>query len=170
MGDFKEMRRKRQQLPEEETINLLRQATSGVLSVLDEAGYPYGVPLSYVYNDNKLYFHSAQSGHKIDAIRHSDKASFTIICKDEIHPETFTTFFRSVICIGRVRIIEDTAEKQAAFHMFGERYCPNDEQALDATIKRSIDRAAVIEFTIEHVTGKEAIELTKERNSMEKAE
>ena len=89
MNELRNMRRKRQQLPEEETIYLLRHATSGVLSLLDESGYPYGVPISYVYDDNKLYFHSALNGHKIDAIRHSDKASFTIICKDEVHPETF---------------------------------------------------------------------------------
>ena len=102
MNELRNMRRKRQQLPEEETIYLLRHATSGVLSLLDESGYPYGVPISYVYDDNKLYFHSALNGHKIDAIRHSDKASFTIICKDEVHPETFTTYFRSVICFGHL--------------------------------------------------------------------
>lgn len=66
MNELRNMRRKRQQLPEEETIYLLRHATSGVLSLLDESGYPYGVPISYVYDDNKLYFHSALNGHKID--------------------------------------------------------------------------------------------------------
>ena len=151
MNELRNMRRKRQQLPEEETIYLLRHATSGVLSLLDESGYPYGVPISYVYDDNKLYFHSALNGHKIDAIRHSDKASFTIICKDEVHPETFTTYFRSVICFGHLRL--------------GKRYNPNDEQALDTEIQSSINRVAVIEFSIEHLTGKEAIELTRQREA-----
>ena len=163
MTDFKEMRRKRQQLPEKEAISLLSQATSGVLSLLDSDGYPYGVPISYVYADNKLFFHSAVNGHKIDAIRHADKASFTIICKDEVHPETFTTHFRSVICFGHVRVIDDADEKLHALRLLGERYNPGDERALDEEIKKSGSHVAVIELDIEHVTGKEAIELTRMR-------
>lgn len=164
MNDFRQMRRKRQQLSENESIALLRHATSGVLSVLDDNGYPYGVPISYVYDNNKLYFHSALNGHKIDAIRHSDKASFAIICNDEIHPETFTTHFRSVICFGRVRIIDDEAEKRNALNLLGKRYNPNDEQALAAEIEKGVNHVAVIEFTIEHITGKEAIELVRQQN------
>lgn len=97
---------------------------SGVLSLLDESGYPYGVPISYVYDDNKLYFHSALNGHKIDAIRHSDKASFTIICKDEVHPETFTTYFRSVICFGHLRIIDDATRKTQRIVSTGQTIQP----------------------------------------------
>lgn len=167
MHDFRAMRRKRQQLSDEETLLLLRQATSGVLSLLDDDGYPYGVPLSYVYHDNKLYFHSALSGHKIDAIRHCDKASFTVICQDEVHPETFTTHFRSVICFGRVHIINNEEEKLATIHLLGERYCPDDEQALEAEIQKSVNHMEMIAFEIEHVTGKECIELTRMRTSSE---
>ncbi len=161
---FTKMRRKRQQLSDEEAIELLRHATSGVLSVLDEKGYPYGVPISYVYDNNKLYFHSALNGHKIDAIRHADKATFTIICKDEIHPETFTTYFRSVICFGRVRLIEDETEKYQALYRLGKQYNPDDEEVLEAEIKKGGNHVAVIELAIEHITGKEAIELVKQRN------
>ncbi len=167
MNDFKTMRRKRQQLSDEETIQLLRQATSGVLSVLDEDGYPYGVPLSYVYHDNKLYFHSALNGHKIDAVRHCDKASFTVISQDEVHPETFTTHFRSVICFGRVRIIEDETEKLTTLRLLGERYCPNDEKGLTAEIEKSFNHLEMIAFDIEHITGKECIELTRARKNTE---
>ena len=164
MTDFKEMRRKRQQLSEEETADLLRHATSGVLSLLDCNGYPYGVPISYAYAKNKLYFHSATNGHKIDAIHCADKASFTIICKDDVHPETFTTQFRSVICFGRVRIVDDTDERIHALRLLGERYNPGNEQAIDEEIKKSGSHTAVIEFDIEHITGKEGIELTRMRN------
>lgn len=168
MTSFQAMRRKRQQLSEDETTLLLRQATSGVLSVVDEDGYPYGVPLSYVYHDNKLFFHSALSGHKIDAIRHGDKASFTIICQDEIHPETFTTYFRSVICLGRVHIINNEKDKLAALRLLGKRYCPNDEEGLDAEIEKDFKHLEMIVFDIEHVTGKECIELTKARKNAER--
>ena len=164
VNKFREMRRKRQQLPEEETRQLLYNATSGVLSLIDEDGYPYGIPLSYVLHNNKLYFHSAKNGHKIDAIRHSDKASFTAICKDEIHPETFTTYFRSVICRGHVRIINNEEEKMSALRLLAERYCLGDKQGMEAEINKSFNHMEMIAFDIEHITGKEAIELVMGRD------
>ena len=66
--EFRPMRRKRQELPKEECKKILNNATAGVLSVLGDGGYPYGVPISYVYAEGKLYFHSAVEGHKLDAI------------------------------------------------------------------------------------------------------
>ncbi len=161
---FPPMRRSRQQLSDEEAVKILRLATSGVLSLNGADGYPYGVPVSYVYDGGRLYFHSAISGHKIDSIHHSDKASFTVISKDDVHPETFTTFFRSVICFGKVRIVDDKAEKVAALRKLGQRYNPkNLGHGLDAEIESGEARTAVIEFTIEHVTGKEAIEFVKQK-------
>lgn len=164
MTVFSEMRRKCQQLSQEEAIHILSHATSGVLSVIDTNGYPYGVPLSHVYADGKIFFHSAISGHKIDAIRNSNKASFTVIAQDEVHPETFTTHFRSVICYGRVRIIENETEKLSALHMLGKRYNP-EEAGIQHEIDKDFTHVAVIEFTIEHITGKEAIELVRERQT-----
>ena len=155
------MRRSRQQLSEEGAIALLDHATSGVLSLVDDSGCPYGVPISHVYSNRKLYFHSALSGHKLDAIRHCDRASFTVICQDEVHPEVFTTYFRSVICFGRVRIVEDPDEKLSALRLLGKRFNPDDEPALGAEIKSGFNRVAVIEFSIEWLTGKEAIELVR---------
>ena len=97
--EFREMRRKRQQLAEEE-IAILEKATTGTLALLGDNDYPYAVPISYVYHDGKLYFHSALTGHKVDAIRKCDKASFCVIEKDDVQPEKYTTFFRSVIAFG----------------------------------------------------------------------
>ncbi len=74
--NFREMRRKRQQLTKERCIEILKNATSGTLALLGDNGYPYAVPISFVYSNGKLFFHSALSGHKIDAIRNHDKASF----------------------------------------------------------------------------------------------
>ena len=100
------MRRKRQELPKEECEKILKNATAGVLSVLGDGGYPYGVPMSFVYAEGKLYFHSAVEGHKLDAIVKEDKCSFTVIDQDEIHPDEYTTYFRSVIAFGRIHRIE----------------------------------------------------------------
>ena len=95
MMEFREMRRKRQQLAEEESIAILEKATAGTLALLGDNDYPYAVPISYVYHEGKLYFHSALAGHKVDAIHKCDKASFCVIEKDDIQPEKYTTFFRS---------------------------------------------------------------------------
>ena len=90
MSDFREMRRKRQQLSEEESIGILQKATAGTLALLGDNGYPYAVPISYVYANGKLYFHNSLSGHKVDAIRNCDKASFCVIDKDDVQPEKYT--------------------------------------------------------------------------------
>lgn len=105
------MRRVRQQLANEACEDILRNATSGTLAVLGDNDYPYAVPLSFVYADGIIYFHSAKSGHKIDAIKHHDKASFCFIDKDEIHGDEFTSYFRSVIAFGRITIVSSPDEK-----------------------------------------------------------
>lgn len=160
---FRPMRRIRQQLSEKETLNILESATSGVPCLLGDEGYPYGVPISHVYHDRHLYFHTALRGHKVDAIRKYYKASFTVITKDDIHPAEFTTYFTSVICFGRVRIIDDPDEKMAATRLLGHRFFKDDEEGLDKEIKKSHQAMHMIDFTIEHITGKEAIELTRMR-------
>lgn len=167
MEIFRPMRRKRQELSEAESLQLLSSTTAGVLCLLGDNGYPYGVPLSHVYVDGKLYFHSALQGHKIDAIRHGDKASFTVIMQDQIMPEEFTTYFRSVICFGRVRLLEKEDEKLAALRRLGERFSPSGGRGLDHEIAKGFDHLVMIEFDIEHISGKESIELVRMRKSKE---
>ena len=113
---FREMRRSRQQLTLEAAEAVLSRGTSGVLSVLGDEGYPYGVPLSYVYHDGKLYFHWARSGHKLDAVRACPKASFCVVDQDQVVSREYTTYFRSAIAFGTVRIVEDPEEQQNAQH------------------------------------------------------
>lgn len=161
MSEFREMRRKRQQLSEEESIAILQKATAGTLALLGDNDYPYAVPISYVYADGRLYFHSALSGHKVDAIRKCDKASFCVIEQDEVHQEKYTTFFRSVIAFGRIHIIEDETEKLKTAQMLGNRYNPNQEEALQKELENGLSRMLMIRFDIEHLTGKEAIELVR---------
>ena len=161
--EFREMRRKRQQLSDAESIDILKKATSGTLALLGDGGYPYAVPISYVYAEGKLYFHSALSGHKVDAIRGCDKASFCVIDKDDVQPEKYTTFFRSVIVFGKVHIVEEDDEKLQIARMLGNRYNPNQDEALQKEIESGLSRMLVIRFDIEHLTGKEAIELVRQR-------
>ena len=163
MSEFREMRRKRQQLSDEESVGILQKATSGTLALLGDNGYPYAVPISYVYSGGKLYFHSALQGHKVDAIRNCDKASFCVIDNDDVKPHEYTTYFRSVIAFGRIHIVEDEAEKLAIVRLLGDRYNPNQDESLQKEIESGLSRMLAIRFDIEHLTGKEAIELLKQR-------
>lgn len=165
MSEFRQMRRKRQQLTQEESIAILQKATAGTLALLGDDGYPYAVPISYVYNEGKLYFHSALNGHKVDAIRKYDKASFCVIEQDDVQPEKYTTFFRSVIAFGRIHIIEDEKEKLEIVRMLGNRYNPNQDDTLQKEIESGLSRLLAIRLDIEHLTGKEAIELIKQHQN-----
>ena len=162
---FREMRRIKQKISNEECIRVLKTQPRGVLSMIGDDGYPYGIPMDHWYSetDNTIYFHCAKVGHKIDAIRKYDKASFCVIDQDDVHPEKYTTFFRSVIAFGRIHIIEDDAEKMKAARLLGNRYNPNHEEALQKELEKGFSRMLVIRFDIEHLTGKEAIELMKRR-------
>ena len=158
MGTFREMRRIRQQLTSEQCIDILDRNTAGTLAVLGDEGYPYAVPLSYVYADGSIYFHSAKSGHKIDAVRTCGKASFSVIDKDEIIPEKFTTAFRSVIAFGHIRILEDDAEIRRAIEKLADKYSPN-AAGKQEEIQSGWNRMYLLELKIDHMTGKQGIEL-----------
>ncbi len=161
---FREMRRKKQALSQQAAADILRRGTSGVLALLGDNEYPYAVPLSYVYEDGKLYFHSAKSGHKIDAVQRRAKASFCVIDKDLIIPQEYTTYFRSVIAFGQIRVIEDDDEKRAAIEKIAVKYAPEDTSAhREDAISREWEPLCLLEMKIDYVTGKEAKELVKEK-------
>lgn len=159
---FRELRRKRQALSPEECIAILNRGTSGILALSGDNGYPYAVPISYVYDNDRLYFHSAKSGHKLDAILRNPKASFCVIAKDQVVPEDYTTYFRSVIAFGTIRILEDEQEKRNAIEKLAVKYAPNDSaDNRQKAIEREWAPLCMLEMVIEHLSGKEAIELAK---------
>ncbi len=157
------MRRGRQQLPQEECIRILKEATSGVLALPGDGGYPYAVPLSHVHDDGRIYFHSAPEGHKVDAVRRHGRASFCVIDRDDVRGREYTTFFRSVIAFGRISVIGDADEKLRAARLFGDRFNPGDEGALRKELEKGFSRMLMLRFDIEHLTGKEAVELMRAR-------
>lgn len=162
---FREMRRKKQALSPEECIQILNRGTSGVLAVSGDDDYPYAVPLSYVYHDNKIFFHCAKTGHKLDAIARNEKVSFCVIDKDQVVPDKYTTYFRSVIVFGKARILEEEAEKRSALEILAVRYAPgHDESRLSQVIEKEFNIVCMIELTMDHMTGKEAIELAKAKH------
>lgn len=160
---FREMRRNKQALPQEACVEVLMRGTSGVLAVEGDGGYPYAVPLSYVYSDGKLFFHCAQSGHKLDAIARNEKVSFCVIDEDRIVSEEYTTYFRSVIVFGRTRVLENDAEKRAALSVLAAKYTPDDPEGCERETEGALSRVCMLELSIDHMSGKEAIELARRR-------
>ena len=162
---FSEMRRKRQALSGEECAAVLDRGTSGVLALYGEEGYPYAVPLSYAWDGEKLYFHCAKSGHKMDAVRRNSRASFCVIDQDQVVPEEYTSYFRSVIVFGTMRILEDDEEKRAAVEKIALKYAPDDSvENRESVIEREWKALGMLELTVDHMTGKEAIELVSAKD------
>ena len=160
---FREMRRKKQALPIEECEAVLRRGTSGVLAVLGDGGYPYTVPLSYVYDGEKIFFHCAKTGHKLDAILRESKVSFCVLDVDQVVPAEYTTYYRSVVAFGRARVLEDVSEKRKALKKLAEKYSPELERGRSLEIDKQFAGVCMVEIQIEHLTGKEAIELVRQR-------
>ncbi len=155
------MRRFKQKLQHSEIERILHNNSSGVLAIIDESGFPYAVPLSFVYANGNIYFHSAKTGHKIDAIKNCDKAAFCIIDKDDVQPEKYTTFYKSVIAFGKIEIIDDSDEILFAIKEIGEKYHPNHDNDLQNEIAKSKSSFLIIRLSIQHITGKQAIELVQ---------
>ena len=147
-------------MPESEAVAILERGSHGVLAVLGDGGYPYAVPISYVYEDGKIYMHCAKSGHKLDAVRACEKASFCVVDQDEVVQAEFTSHYRSAIAFGRIREITDDAEKRRMVSLLARKYCPDLPQAEhDKAIERDWAPLNMLELTIEHLTAKQAKEL-----------
>ena len=150
---FREMRRKRQLLTEGETLDILLKGTSGVLSLLGDDGYPYGVPLSYVYHENKIYFHSAKAGHKIDAMKVNDKICLTTWDDGYLVEGDWAFYVSSCVVFGRAKLIEDRQVTEDKARILALKYFPTVEE-VEYVIKKSIDRVQLVAIEIEHISGK----------------
>ena len=161
---FREMRRGKQLLSMKDTAAIMDRCTNGVLACLGDEDYPYAVPLSYVYFNDKIYFHSAKAGHKIDAIIKNPKVSFSVIDEDTIVSEKYTTYFRSVLAFGKARIVEGD-EWLEAFKALVEKY--SGDQPEEAKYKEiaGCRQTYMIAIDVEHISGKEAIEYVNAKRS-----
>lgn len=157
----RDIRRFKQLLPADEAERILRNGTYCVMAVSGDDGYPYALPVNYVYDGNAIYIHSAAQGHKIDALRRNPKCSLCVVDKDDVIPEEFTSYFRSAIVFGKAHFVESTEDKVAALRLLGDKYSPGIDP--EAEIARFIKTVCIVRIDIDCVTGKEAIELTRTR-------
>ncbi|MCD8214237.1 MAG: pyridoxamine 5'-phosphate oxidase family protein [Clostridiales bacterium] len=157
---FREMRRKNQALTLGECEEILREGSSGVLALSGDEGYPYALPISYVYENGKIYFHCAKTGHKIDAIGRNPKASFCVVAMDEVMPEKYTTKYKSVIAFGHMRILNEPEDIISSIRKLGIKYAPeNSEEQLNEEISKDLARLCMLEMRIENISGKQGREL-----------
>lgn len=151
---FREMRRKNQALSAEACREILSRGSTGILAVQGDDGYPYTVPLNFVLDGDRIYFHCARQGHKLDAIRRSSKVSFCVVDRDQVLPEVFSTQFASVVVFGRARVVEDPEECHHGLVKLLEKYATAFMEAGQKEIRAEWDAVQVVAIEIEWLSGK----------------
>lgn len=151
---FRPMRRFKQEVSREECIKILTEEKRAVFAVNGDDGYPYAVPVNFWYDSgsDKIYFHCAKAGHKLDAMLKDDKICFTVY-NTGYRKEDWSYYVTSVIVFGRAKVMDDEEEKREKIKRFGMKYYPT-EQEVDEEIRKDFSRVNFVEITIEHMTGK----------------
>ena len=157
MTMFREMRRFKQALSQTECEELLRREPRGVLALHGEDGYPYALPINQLYLDGKLYFHCAKEGHKLDAIAADQRASFCLMDQGVRNAGEWWLNIRSVIAFGRVRRVTDPQRVAHVARQLGLKHYPT-EDGVEEELAKALDRVAILEMTIDHMTGKRVTE------------
>ena len=152
---FREMRRKKQQLSNEECIQILKEENRCVLAVNGDDGYPYAIPMNFYYDEEsgKIYFHGAKEGHKIDAVKKCSKVSFTTWSQKFKKEDDWAWYVASVVIMGRMELIDDMEIVGDKFRKLAMKYFP-DKEEMEETYRLHVNRAQIMALNIEHMTGK----------------
>lgn len=152
---FRPMRRWKQQLSDAECIAILKNEPRGILSVLGDDGYPYGIPMNHWYceADGKLYFHGAKTGHKIDAISQCDKVSYCVHDEGYREDGQWPLHIKSVVVFGRIQPVKD-AEKELEICTHLCQKFTDDKAYLEHELQHSRPNVLCLALTPEHMTGK----------------
>ena len=152
---FRKMRRFKQQISDAECIEILKNTKRGVLSLIGDDGYPYGIPIDHWYceADGKIYFHGAKEGHKIDAIKACDKASYCVYDEGYRKEGDWALNIKSVIIFGRITLVEDE-EKAKEICTAITRKFTDEEEYLQKELTNALPRVQCLEMAPEHITGK----------------
>lgn len=152
---FRDIQRIRQKLDRDECLSVLKEAKRGVLSVIGDDGWPYGLPINHYYDEEtgKLYFHSGKTGHKIDALRACEKASFCVMDEGKRLDGEWWLTFRSVVVFGRVSFVEDYGEAIDVSRKLSLRFT-DDAAYIEREVIQSGPAVLVFSLTPEHMTGK----------------
>ena len=151
---FRKMRRFKQQISNEDCIRILREQPRGILSMIGENGYPYGIPMNHLYmDDGHIYFHSAKEGHKIDALAKCNKVSYCVYDEGYRRDGEWALNINSVVVFGRIDTVEDEEKKREICIRLLKK-CTDDEDFLENELKNAFPRVNILELIPEHMTGK----------------
>lgn len=153
---FRSVRKKKNEINIVDTNNLLQNSRRGILAVNGDDGYPYAIPINFIYDQksNKIYFHGACVGHKVDSLKASDKICFTVYGNETIKKEPWAPFLQSIVLFGRCHLLEPGENTTAILKKFAMKYYPS-EQLVDEEITRALKAVQVFEIVIEHMSAKE---------------
>lgn len=152
---FRKMRRFKQQISDAECREVLLTQKRGVLSLIGENGYPYGIPMDHWYceEDGCLYFHGAKEGHKIDALKECDKVCYTTYDEGFRKPGEWALNIRSVIVFGRMELVTDEEKARKICTLLVKKFT-DDEAYLEKELKNAFPRVQCLKLVPEHMTGK----------------
>ncbi len=147
------MRRKDRGIERAEVDKILFEGEFGVLSLNGGEGYPYGVPLNYVYTGESILFHGALEGEKLDRIGKDSKVSFCVVGNATVLPDKFATAYSSAIVRGRATIVEGD-EKMDVLLALVDKYSPDYKEQGRAYAEKEISKTVCIRIDIDNITGK----------------
>ena len=152
---FRPARRKNKEISIDETRIILKEARRGILAVNGDEGYPYAIPVNYYYDEEaqKIFFHGAHVGHKVDALKASDKVCFTVLGPEEIKDEPWAPYVKSVVVFGRCNFMSDASMTELRLRQFAMKYYPSEE-LVSEEIAVSGKAVQMYEIEIEHISGK----------------
>ena len=149
-----DIRRQDRTLSIEGVNRLLLEGEYGVLSMANEYGEGYGVPLNFVLEGETIYFHGAPEGDKLRSLRISKQVSFCIVGKTKLIPEQFTTAYESVIVKGPIALDLSFQEKMHALELIIRKYSPEYLELGMKASEKSAHRTLVYRLDIVSVSGK----------------
>jgi len=156
---FRPIRKKKNEISIDAAKELLRTSRRGVLAVNGDDGYPYGIPINYLYDEanEKIIFHGAKAGHKVDALQKNDKICFTVFGNERIKEEAWAPFLQSVVVFGRCHLVKNPEDTIALVKKFAAKYYPDMDMVNEeaAQFGRAVQ---MFEIQIEHLSGKEVQE------------
>ena len=156
---FRAIRKKKNEISINAAKDLLRSSRRGVLAVNGDEGYPYAIPINYLYDEenNRIIFHGAKAGHKVDSLKKNDKICFTIYGNETIKEENWAPYLQSVVIFGKCHLVENKDDIISMLKKFALKYYPNEEM-VNKEIEFSGRGIQMFEIEIEHLSGKEVQE------------
>lgn len=156
---FRPMRRAKRTISDEDARSLLAKGRRATLAVNGDDGYPFAFPIDYRFDAdaNKIYFHGAKAGQKVDALRRSDKVCLTVMGNERLEDGEWAPYVQSVVVFGRCRLVDDAAKTEAEVRRLALKYYPSAEE-VERELEKYLSAVQLYEIEIEHLTGKQVQE------------